>query len=403
VLLVTAAFVGFGDGGVASLSVFSNHTREPVFAIFPRFAEFMMHRQRLFVAGIISSICVPLTLAAQKAGSVEIGGFGQFTRADAAWHVKNGYGFGGRLGAFFTPRWELEADASFSTFSTEAPRAAGNISQQTFAGRLTYGIPFGMGGRTHHLLLEGGVGGQRFDGHNDFSLSPGGGFRFMLADAVALRLDGIVEYVENPTAATFGFPPVVGVNPTAARSTNVEIRVGLSFLTGNSKPAPAPPPPPPARQETPPPRQETPPPARTEPPPAPRTNTDSINAAARARETLQAVVFFDFDRSELKSEESAKLDAKIPILRANPGVRIRIEGNADERGSDEYNQALGMRRAQAAKKYLTDRGIDAARIDIASYGEERPVCQEHDESCWSRNRRDEFVIVAGGDSIIAPR
>src|SRR3954462_7007281 len=105
-----------------------------------------MKRQRPLIAGLITSICTPLlALGAQKAGSVEIGGFGQFTRADDAWHVKNGYGFGGRLGAFFTPRWELEADASFSTFSTEAPRVSGNISQQTFAGRLTYGIPFGMG------------------------------------------------------------------------------------------------------------------------------------------------------------------------------------------------------------------------------------------------------------------
>jgi peptidoglycan-associated lipoprotein len=362
-----------------------------------------MHRHRLFVAGLITSLSVPLTLAAQKAGSVEIGGFGQFTRADAAWHVKNGYGLGGRLGVFFTPRWELEADASFSTFKTEAPRTAGNISQQTYAARLTYGIPFGTGGRTHHFLLGAGVGGQRFDSHNDFSVSPGAGFRFMLADAVSLRLDGLLEYVENPKAAGFGFLPVVGVNEAAARSTNLEIRVGLSFLTGYGKPA-APPPPPVVTQQPPARPPETPPttPAQV-PPPAPRDNRDSLAAVARARETLQAVVYFDFDRSELKSEESAKLDAKLPILRANPQVRIRIEGNADERGSDEYNQALGMRRAQAAKKYLTDRGIDAARIDIASYGEERPVCQEHEESCWFRNRRDEFVIVAGGESIIAPR
>ena len=90
-------------------------------------------------------------------------------------------------------------------------------------------------------------------------------------------------------------------------------------------------------------------------------------------------------------------------MRANPSVRIRIEGNADERGSDEYNMALGLRRAQTARKYLIDHGIDAARIDISSNGEERPVCQEHQESCWQQNRRDEFVIVAGGDALVAPR
>ena len=87
--------------------------------------------------------------------------------------------------------------------------------------------------------------------------------------------------------------------------------------------------------------------------------------------------------------------AKLPVLRANPDVRIRVEGNADERGSDEYNLALGMRRAQLARKYLVDHGIDAGRIDISSNGEEKPVCKDHNESCWSQNRRDEFVIVAG--------
>ena len=123
----------------------------------------------------------------------------------------------------------------------------------------------------------------------------------------------------------------------------------------------------------------------------------------RAREALLAKLYFDFDRSELREDQRAVLDEKLPVLRANPGVRIRVEGNADERGSDEYNIALGMRRAQTARKYLIDHGIDAARIEISSNGEERPVCQEHDESCWKQNRRDEFVIIAGGDRLVAPR
>jgi peptidoglycan-associated lipoprotein len=361
-----------------------------------------MHRQRLFVAALITSVAVPA--GAQKAGSVELGGFGQFTRADEAWHVKNGYGLGGRLGYFFTPRWALEADASFSTFNTEAPRTEANVSQQTFAGRAVYGIPFSTGGRTHHFLMQVGAGVQRFNGHSDFSFSPGGGFRFMVADAVSLRLDGLLEYVENPTAATFGFPPVVGRNSAAARSTNLEIRAGISFLTGYKKAAPPAPvvatePP----RQAPPPRTEPPVQAPSAPPPAPRDNSDSLAAVNRARAALEARVLFDFDQAALRDDQAAILESKLPVMRANPNVRIRIEGNADERGSDEYNMALGMRRAQTAKKFLVDRGIDAARIDIASYGEERPVCQEHDESCWSRNRRDEFVIVAGGDNLIAPR
>jgi len=241
----------------------------------------------------------------------------------------------------------------------------------------------------------------------DFTVPLGGGFRFMLGDAVALRFDGIVQYVENPTASTFGFPVVVGTNKTAARSTNVEVRAGLSFLLGNGKKE-APPPPPvvaPAPRPEPPAPRPTPPPAPT-PAPAPDRSgiiRDSLAAVDRARTALLAKLYFDFDRSEMRADQQAILDAKIPVLRANPNVRIRIEGNADERGSDEYNMALGQRRAQTARKYLIDHGIDAARIDISSNGEERGVCQEHAESCWSQNRRDEFVIVAGGDQLIAPR
>jgi peptidoglycan-associated lipoprotein len=118
---------------------------------------------------------------------------------------------------------------------------------------------------------------------------------------------------------------------------------------------------------------------------------------------ITAPTYFDFDKSDVRSDAQATLDAKIPYLQANPGMRIRIEGNTDERGSDEYNLALGQRRAASAKKYLVDHGIDAGRIDIVSYGEERPVCKDHEESCWSQNRRDDFhILVIGSDSIKAP-
>lgn len=134
-----------------------------------------------------------------------------------------------------------------------------------------------------------------------------------------------------------------------------------------------------------------------------RANAAASEAMNSMRSALTAVVHFNFDRSDILPEAQATLDAKLPVLQANPNVRIRIEGHADERGSDEYNMALGMRRATAAKRYLTDKGIDAGRIDVASFGEERPVCQQSEESCWSQNRRDEFVIVAGGDNLVRTR
>jgi peptidoglycan-associated lipoprotein len=365
-----------------------------------------MRLHRLFIAaGLVGFALSPLDsrLTAQKPGNVELGGFGQYTRTDGAWHVKNGWGAGARLGVFVTSHLELEGNASFSTFTNEPPRVAGNSSQQTFGGQFTYNIPFGAGGRTHHLLLEAGAGAERFAGHTDFSVPLGGGLRLGLSDVVALRFDGIVEYVENPTALTFGFPPTTGVNRKAARSTNVELRAGLSLMLGGRKA----PPPAPVVATTPTPRQEPPTqaPVRQEPPTPDRSAVvrDSMDRVERARNTLLAKVYFDFDQAELRDDQRAALDEKLPIMRANPGVRIRIEGNADERGSDEYNMALGLRRAQTARKYLIDHGVDGGRIDISSNGEERPVCQEHDESCWKQNRRDEFVIVAGGESLVAPR
>ena len=127
------------------------------------------------------------------------------------------------------------------------------------------------------------------------------------------------------------------------------------------------------------------------------------DAEANARTQLVAPIHFEFNRAEILSSERSLLDRKVAILTANRSIRLRIEGNADERGSDEYNLALGMRRAAEARRYLTERGIDSSRIAIASNGEERPVCSEHEESCWSRNRRAEFAISAGGERITAAR
>ena len=114
------------------------------------------------------------------------------------------------------------------------------------------------------------------------------------------------------------------------------------------------------------------------------------------------MVHFDYDKSDLRPDARAILDAKVPILQANPDVKIRISGHTDERGSDEYNLALGQRRAAAAKEYLMQHGIAEARIETVSYGEERPIAQGSDESAYAQNRRDEFEITAGPQTLKAP-
>ena len=127
----------------------------------------------------------------------------------------------------------------------------------------------------------------------------------------------------------------------------------------------------------------------------------AAEALQRARAALTAPIHFDFDRSLVRDDDRAVLEAKVELLRANPDVRLRIEGNADERGSEEYNLALGMRRAGAARDYIVGYGVAADRLGTMSNGEDKPVDPGHDESAWAKNRRDDFVITAGGELLKA--
>ena len=140
---------------------------------------------------------------------------------------------------------------------------------------------------------------------------------------------------------------------------------------------------------------------------APTTATPVDNANAetalinKARALILETIYFEYDMDELRDDARATLDANLPLLTLNKQLRVRISGHSDERGSDEYNIALGRRRAETTKRYLTDRGIDAARIETTSFGRERPAVQGTSEEAWSRNRRAEFEIITGGDQLRA--
>jgi peptidoglycan-associated lipoprotein len=120
-------------------------------------------------------------------------------------------------------------------------------------------------------------------------------------------------------------------------------------------------------------------------------------AAERGRAVsadLAAMINFEYDQAAVRPADQETM---------NPGVKIRISGHADERGSDEYNLALGNRRAAAAKRYLEGKGVDGSRIEVISYGEERPLNPGSDESAFAQNRRDEFEVTAGGNNLTAPQ
>jgi peptidoglycan-associated lipoprotein len=106
-----------------------------------------------------------------------------------------------------------------------------------------------------------------------------------------------------------------------------------------------------------------------------------------------SIIYFDFDKSDIRTDQTGALNGNGDLLNRWKTISIRIEGSCDERGSNEYNIALGQRRADAAKRFLVDYGISDSRITTISYGEERPADSGHDESAWAKNRRDEFVVT----------
>ena len=127
----------------------------------------------------------------------------------------------------------------------------------------------------------------------------------------------------------------------------------------------------------------------TTPTPGPRPVPREFAATPNLRD-----VYFDFDKYDIRPEDAKTLDSNANWLKSNPNQLVLIEGHCDERGTNEYNLALGERRAKAAMNYLVSQGVQASRITIISYGEERPTCSDKNESCWAKNRRAHFLVKA---------
>jgi peptidoglycan-associated lipoprotein len=145
------------------------------------------------------------------------------------------------------------------------------------------------------------------------------------------------------------------------------------------------------------PAPQTPPPAETTPTPAPTPAPTPVPTPTPAPEPQIGSgdfqpAFFDLDSYTLREDARTALDHDAKLLRDNAAVNITIEGHCDERGTAEYNQALGERRAQAARDYLVSAGIAQSRIQVVSYGKERPFAEGHDEASWQQNRRANFAV-----------
>ena len=164
-------------------------------------------------------------------------------------------------------------------------------------------------------------------------------------------------------------------------------------------PPPPPPPEPPAPVVTPPPPPPPPPPAPAPAPPAPRPLTEEEIFSKKTVDELNAEmpladVMFDYDQFAIREDQRATLQKNAEYLKRWPTVRATIEGHADSRGTNQYNLALGERRANSTKEYLVGLGIASDRLLVVSKGEETPACTEETEACWQRNRRGHFIITA---------
>jgi len=173
------------------------------------------------------------------------------------------------------------------------------------------------------------------------------------------------------------------LSPKSIRAVVAPLLIGMALISGCAKKPVATPTPPPA-----PPQATTPVP----PAPAPTPPTETAPTPTGVGSSDFTPAFFDYDSSQLRDDAKAALDKDAKLLRDNAKVMITIEGHCDERGTVEYNQALGERRAQAARDYLVAAGIAATRMNVISYGKEKPFATGTDESSYQQNRRAHFVV-----------
>ena len=130
------------------------------------------------------------------------------------------------------------------------------------------------------------------------------------------------------------------------------------------------------------------------PPPNPTVSEENIEGGAGAGASAVQDIFFDYDSSDLRSDAEQTLKTDASFLKSHPGAKVSIQGNCDQRGSEEYNLGLGQRRASAARDYLANLGVPTGNMSTVSYGKDKPVCTENTEDCWQRNRRDHFALNA---------
>lgn len=343
---------------------------------------------RIFTIGVAALVCA-VPAAAQQRGTVEFGAFGSLGSFDKALTLDRGYGGGGRVGVYLEPRVAIEFDKG--EMRTTRTLGLRDVNTGILAARLVV-TPIRSGALS--ILLGGGAGGSTETNFmHTYGLSALVGAKIALNDNAALRADLINHWLANENWKTYR-----------------AVHLGLSLYRN--------------------PRQVTKtvtvqaPPAPVMAPACPNNDAelarlraieaeyralrDSLNrpapvSNAAALATMEEKIHFATDKSDLTAEAQAILDAKVLVFKANPGMRIVIVGNTDERATDAYNMALGRRRSEAAKAYLVSKGIDPVRIVVTSEGERQPTAGGVTPAAQAQNRRDEFRLLVASDFLVPPK
>jgi outer membrane protein OmpA-like peptidoglycan-associated protein len=320
--------------------------------------------------------------------ALELNAFGRYSDFAPATGLQSGLGAGVRLGYFAHPRWELEGGIGF----TRGERLAGAEARNVFPVLLdlTYNLPIG----SNELLLGGGAVRNDYGSYHAWGSSLSAGVRLSFGHAAALRIDGTREYINGGDTlrrhSNWGFR--LGLSwmlPKRSMSSDPEVTISRGELATVF----------PVSMPT---LRESDPVAimALETNRAERTQRFADARISELRpievqDRMSTTIHFDVGSSAIRPDAIAALESKLELLWGIPALQIRIEGQADVRGSSASNITLAWARAEAAKLWLTNRGIPSHRIDAVGFSASRPVCEGRNESCLWQNRRAEFVIVAG--------
>ncbi len=330
---------------------------------------------RAFIVGI-AAVAWAVPAAAQERGTVEFGAFGSAATFDNALSLKTGYGGGGRIGIFLDPRLSIEFEDA--EMRATRPNGLKDVNVGILSGRLV-ASPFSAG-RLAFLIGAGAGVSTETNFLHTYGVDALVGAKFAIRDNAALRIDGVLDFLANEDWKTYKSVRLgLSLFRHPARTVETVTTVGPPVIMQRDDSVSA--------AET---RrlrdQEA----------ALRALRDSLrNAPAKNMTTMEARIYFAFDKSELTDSAKAVLDEKVEVFRANPNISIVMVGYADRFGSDAYNMALGVRRANAAKEYIVSRGIDASRVLIESKGEREPVTDAGGKAGQAPNRRAVFRVLMG--------